>query len=185
MDRLDPRTSLLLVVDLQERLAAAIPQATIDHLIANVVILLEAARLLGVAVVASEQYPTGLGPTLGSLADRLRALGVEPIDKLTFDACAEPRIARAIADRAPRAVVLVGVETHVCVFQTARELSRRGIDVRVAADAVASRRKENWALGLTMCERAGAIAMPTEAVAFDWLGRAGTDEFRTISKLVR
>jgi nicotinamidase-related amidase len=185
MDRLDPQTSLLLVVDVQERLAAAIPQAAIDRLVANAVILLEAARLLAIPVVASEQYPKGLGATVPLIAEKLRALGVAPVEKLSFDACGEPRLATSIADREPRAVVLLGVEAHVCVFQTARTLARRGTDVRVVADAVASRREENRALGLAMCERAGAIAMPAEAVAFDWLRRAGTDEFRVISKLLR
>jgi nicotinamidase-related amidase len=185
MDRLDPATSLLLVVDTQERLAAAMPPTAMERLVANAVILLETARLLGVRVLASEQYPKGLGTTVAPIADELRALGVAPIDKLTFDACAEPRIGRAIVDRAPRSLVLLGMEAHVCIFQTARELVRRGLDVRVVADAVTSRREENRVLGLALCERAGAIVMPAEAVAFDWLGRAGTDEFKAASKLLR
>ncbi len=185
MDRLDPTTSLLLVVDVQERLVAAMPPTTIDRLIANAVILLETARLLGIQVIASEQYPKGLRATVAPIREKLRALGVTPVDKLSFDASGEPRIARAVAERGPRAVVLLGVEAHVCVFQTARELAKRGSDVRVVADAVASRCEENRTLGLALCERAGAIAMPTEAVAFDWLAKAGTEEFRAVSKLVR
>jgi nicotinamidase-related amidase len=77
------------------------------------------------------------------------------------------------------------METHICVFQTARELARRGIAVHVVADAVVSRREENRALGLGLCERAGALVTPTETVVFDWLGRAGSDAFKAISKLVR
>jgi nicotinamidase-related amidase len=185
MDRLDPRTSVLLVVDVQERLFSAMPPASAERVVRNTGMLLEAARLLGVAVLASEQYPKGLGPTVAPIAEKLRALGVEAADKLTFGACGDPRIADGIARHAPRAVVLVGMEAHVCVFQTARELAHRGVDVRVVSDAVASRTEENRLLGVALCERAGAIAMPTESVAFDWLGRAGTDEFRAISKLVR
>src|SRR5579859_5117944 len=185
MNRLDPKASVLLLVDVQERLASAMPQAAMDRLVANALVLLEGARLLGVPVVASEQYPKGLGPTVPALADKLRAMGVEPVDKLTFDALGEPRIARAVAERAPRAVVVAGMETHICVFQTARELARRGFDVHVAADAVASRREENRALGLGLCERAGVYATPTETVVFDWLGAAGSDAFKAISKLVR
>ena len=161
------------------------PPAAMERLVANAVILLETARLLGVRVLASEQYPKGLGATVAPIADELRALGVAPVDKLTFDVCAEPRIARVIADHPPQAAVLLGMEAHVCVFQTARELVRRGIDVRVVADAVASRREENRILGLALCERAGAIVMPAEAVAFDWLGKAGTEEFKAASKLLR
>jgi nicotinamidase-related amidase len=185
MRRLEPKSSLLLVVDVQERLAAAMPQPTMDQLVANAVLLLEAARLLEVPVVASEQYPKGLGPTVVALASRLQAANVQPIDKLTFDAADEPRIAQAIARHSPRSVIVVGMETHVCVFQTVRELSRRGYAVYVVADAVASRREENRALGLSLCERAGAIAVPAETVVFDWLRVAGTDEFKALSRLLR
>ena len=185
MDRLEPRTSLLLVVDVQERLMAAIPPAAAERAVKNTRMLLAAAQRLGVAVLASEQNPKGLGPTVAPLAEMLRAIGVEPADKLTFDACGDPHIADGIARHAPRAVVIAGVEAHVCVFQTVRELAHRGLDVRVVADAVASRTEDNRLLGLALCARAGAIPMPAESVVFDWLGRAGTDEFRAVSKLVK
>jgi nicotinamidase-related amidase len=185
MDRLDPNASLLLVIDVQDRLASAMPQAAMERLVASTLVLLESAQLLGVSVLASEQYPKGLGATIGPLADKLRDLGVEPTSKMTFDALAEPRLAKAVTERAPRSIILAGMETHICVYQTARELARRGFEVHVAADAVASRREENRALGLALCERAGAFATPVETIVFDWLGRAGSDEFRAISKLLR
>ena len=185
MQRLDPASSLLLVVDVQERLAAAMQAAAMERLTASALLLLESARILGVPVVASEQYPKGLGPTVPALAEKLRAAGVAPIDKMTFDACAEPRVARELAARGPRSVVVAGMEAHISVFQTARELARRGFQVHVVADAVASRREENRALGLSLCERAGAVVTPAETVVFDWLGRAGTDAFKAIAKLVR
>jgi nicotinamidase-related amidase len=185
MERLQPESSLLLVVDVQERLAAAMPPPAMERLVANAGLLLEAARVLRIPVVASEQYPKGLGPTVATLAERLRGLAVQPVDKLTFDAVDEPRIADAIGRHMPRAVIVVGMETHVCVFQTVRELARRGYAVYVVADAVASRREEHRALGLSLCERAGAVALPAESVVFDWLRVAGTDEFKTLSRLLR
>jgi nicotinamidase-related amidase len=185
MVRLDPQSSVLLVVDVQERLAAAMPKAAMDRLVVGARLLLESARLLGVPVVATEQYPRGLGPTVAPVAESLRAVGAEPIEKMTFDACGEPRVIRAITARSPRAVVLAGMETHICVFQTARELARRGMDVHVVADAVASRHEENRVLGLALCERAGAVVAPAETVVFDWVERAGTDTFKAISRLVR
>jgi nicotinamidase-related amidase len=185
MHRLDPRSSVLLVVDVQERLASAMPPPAVERLVASTLLLLEGARLLGVPVLASEQYPKGLGPTIPALGEKLRAMGVAPVDKITFDACEEPRIARQLASLSARSVVVAGMETHICVFQTARELARRGHQVHVVADAVASRREENRALGLSLCERAGALVMPAETVVFDWLGRAGTEQFKAISKLVR
>jgi nicotinamidase-related amidase len=184
MDRLEPANSLVLLVDVQERLTAAMPAPSIERLVVNAGLVLEAARLLGVPAMASEQYPKGLGPTIAPLAAKLEALGTAPIDKLTFDACSEPRIAAAIADRSPRAVIIAGVETHVCVFQTVRALARRGLVVHVLADAVASRTEENRRIGLELCARAGAFVTSAEAVVFDWLERAGSDTFRAVSKLV-
>jgi nicotinamidase-related amidase len=147
--------------------------------------LLDAASHLGVRVLASEQYPRGLGHTVAPLVEKLAAMGVAPIAKTTFDACGDPGIARALAAMAPRAVVVVGMETHVCVFQTVRELARRGYEVHVAIDAVASRTEENRAAGIALCERAGAVPTTTETVVFDWLERAGTEAFKAVSKLVK
>ena len=181
--RLEPSSSLLLVVDVQEKLAAAMPQETLARLVQNTCILLEAARLLGVRVVATEQYPKGLGKTLAPIADKLPH---SPVEKLDFSALDEPRVAHAINSPArPRAVVVVGMESHVCVFQSARDLATRGYATYVVEDAVASRREENRLAGLTLAERAGAIRTVTETVAFDWLRRAEGDAFKTISKLVR
>ena len=185
MERLDPNSTVILVVDVQEKLAAAMPEETFGTMLKNTGILLDTAKALGVPVLASEQYPKGLGPTVPAISEKLAALGVAPLAKTTFDACSDLSIARALSDLAPRAVVVVGMESHVCVFQTARELVKRGYATHVVADAVSSRREENRQVGLSLCERAGAIITVTETVAFDLLGEAGTDAFRTVSKLVR
>ncbi len=182
MERPVPDATAILVVDVQERLAAAMPKETLERLVANVGILLEAAKTLGVRVIASEQYPKGLGPTLPAIAEKLPS---PPLAKMTFDACSDLAIARALESLAPRTVIVAGMEAHVCVFQTARELVKRGHRTVVLADAVSSRREENRVLGLSLCEKAGATIAPTETVLFDLLERAGTDAFKTISKLVR
>jgi nicotinamidase-related amidase len=185
MERLSPSSSVLVVVDVQERLAAAMPKDALDRLVANAGILIEAARVLGVPVLATEQYPKGLGPTVAPVRERLAAMGVTPIEKLAFDACGEPRFMRALSSTAARAAVVVGMEAHVCVFQTARELVRRGLTTFVVPDAVASRREENRAAGVALAERAGAYVAPAETIVFDWLERAGTEAFKVVSKLVR
>jgi nicotinamidase-related amidase len=185
MDRLEPSSSLLLVVDVQERLAAAMPGEALERLVKNTSLLLEAAGCVGARILASEQYPKGLGPTLPAIAQILDRLGAPRLEKLDFDAASAPSISAEIGRMAPRSVVVVGMETHVCVFQTARELVRRGHVVHVVADAVASRTEDNRRAGLALAERAGAIPTVAEAVAFDWVGRAGTDAFRAVSKLVR
>ena len=143
------------------------------------------AKALGVKVVVSEQYPKGLGATIPALASKLGELGVTPLPKMTFDACSDLALSRALTDTGARAVVVVGMESHVCVFQTARELVKRGYSTHVVADADTSRREENRVLGLSLCERAGAVITSTETVAFDLLEVAGTDAFKTVSKLVR
>lgn len=185
MDRLRPGSTVVVLIDVQERLAAAMPGASLDRLVANAGILLEAARVTGTPVLATEQYPKGLGATLEPLASKLAALGVRPIEKLDFDACGNARFCAALGGIAPRAAVLLGMEAHVCVFQTARELVRRGLATYVVADAVASRREENRLAGLALAEHAGAVPTVTEAVAFDLVERAGTDAFKAVSKLVR
>jgi nicotinamidase-related amidase len=185
VNRLSPGTTALLVVDVQERLVAAMREGRMEVLVRNAGILLDAASHLGVRVFATEQYPKGLGPTVAPLATKLHALGVAPVAKMTFDACGDVGISRPLAALSPRAVVVVGMETHVCVFQTVRELVRRGYDVHVPVDAVASRTEENRAAGISLCEKAGALATTTETVVFDWLERAGTDAFKAVSKLVK
>jgi nicotinamidase-related amidase len=185
MERLDPKTSLVFVIDIQERLCAAIPGDAVMRVQKNAGVLLEASRLLGVRAMASEQYPKGLGPTVEPLRACLDELHAPRFEKLSFGALGELTIARAIAEAAPRDVVVVGMETHICVFQTVRELTQRGIRAHVVADAVASRTDERRTVGLSLCERAGAFLTTTETVLFDWLGQAGTDEFRAISKLIR
>jgi nicotinamidase-related amidase len=185
MRALERQSSLVLVVDVQERLLAAMPADAAGQLLKNTLILLEAARLLGISVVATEQYPKGLGKTVTPIANALASHGVVPIDKLVFDACGDPEFDAAVTELGPRSVVMTGVEAHICVFQTGRELANRGVDVRIAGDAVASRDDQKRERGLALCERAGAIVMPTESVVFDWVRRAGSDEFRAISKLFR
>lgn len=185
LERLDPRRSLLLVVDVQERLSAAMPEDAMARLLSNAGILLEAAKILGAPVLATEQYRKGLGPTVAPLLERLTAMGVAPIEKMSFDALGEPRAAVALGQLDPANVIVLGMESHVCVFQTVRELRRRRIRTVVVSDAVTSRTEENRKAGLALSERCGAIPMPTESIVFDWLERAGTDTFKAVSKLVR
>ncbi len=185
MKRLVPSKSVLLVVDVQERLAPAMPKDALDRLVKNAQLLLDAAGELGVRVVVSEQYPKGLGPTIAPIADRLKNKGIVAIEKMAFDAIGEPRVLAEIEKGSPESVVVVGMEAHVCVFQTVRSLVAHGFATYVVSDAVSSRTEENRALGLRLCERAGGIVTPAETVVFDWLERAGTPEFKTVSRLLK
>lgn len=185
MKRLIPAQTLIVVVDVQERLAAAMPPAQMTELTRGTTILLEAARLLGAPVIATEQYKKGLGPTVPAVDEKLTALGAPRIEKTDFSACDVPAFRERLEAIAPGAAVVVGMETHVCVFQTVRQLVARGLEVYVPIDAVASRREDHRVTGLSLCERAGAAATTTETVVFDWLARAGSEEFKALSKLIR
>jgi nicotinamidase-related amidase len=178
--RLGRARAALLVVDVQERLAAAMPADVIARVVTNATILIEAAQRLGVPIVVSQQYPKGLGPTVAAIEAALaRTPGaVTRFDKLEFSA-------GELAPRGRDQWIVCGMETHVCVYQTARGLVQRGDAVHVVADAACSRTKQSWQIGLGLCERAGAIVTTTEACVFDLLERAGSEDFKALSKLVK
>jgi nicotinamidase-related amidase len=179
----------LLVVDIQERLLPAMPQDALAAVLRNTHLLIQAADRLGLPIVVSQQYPRGLGATTQPIEDALAQVGdpgrVHRFDKLEFSAAAAPAFA-ALAPRLGRDQWIVcGMETHVCVYQTARDLAARGWAAHVCADAVCSRTARNYELGLGLLARTGAIVTSTEACVFDLLGRAGSDEFRALSKVIK
>ncbi len=189
MRRLDPRECAVLVIDVQERLVAAMPAAQVTELTRAATVLVDAAIRLGARVLATEQYPAGLGATLAPVAAELARAGVTPIAKVEFSACDNLDFERALAgvlrEQRTRAAIVVGMEAHVCVFQTVRDLSARGLEVFVPLDGVASRRDDHRAAGIELCRAAGATITTMETVVFDWLGRAGTDAFKHLSKRLR
>lgn len=175
----------LLVVDIQERLVPAMPEAVAAAVIKHSQILIEAAARLGIPVVVSQQYPKGLGSTVAALEPTLAAARPHRFDKTEFSAASTPEFS-ALAPKLGRDQwIVAGMETHVCVYQTARDLVGRGYQVHVPIDAVSSRTKANWRVGLDLIERAGAIPTSTEVCVFDLLGRAGTDDFKALSKLIK
>jgi len=176
----------LLVVDIQERLAPAMPEAVLAQLVKNTRILIETARRLGLPIVVSQQYPKGLGGTIAPIEEALAgAPHLHRFDKLEFSA-ADCAAFAALAPALGRDQWIVcGMETHVCVYQTVRGLVARGYAAHVAADAVSSRTKANWRVGLGLIDRAGGVATSTEATVFDLMHVAGTDDFKALSKLVK
>jgi nicotinamidase-related amidase len=185
VERTKPSTTAIIVVDVQEKLAPAMPSESLASVERAGRILLGAASELGAPVLATEQYPKGLGPTIPSLREPLEHANASVVDKLTFSACAEPQFVQAFKDTAADAAIVIGMETHICVFQTVRDLVARGIQVDVPLDGVASRRIDHRDVGLDLCRKAGATITTAETVLFDWLVQAGTDTFRKLSKLVR
>lgn len=185
LDRLDPLRSAVVVVDVQEKLAPAMTAEALSSVVRAATILVEAARVTGAHVLATEQYPKGLGPTIPDVASLLATAGTAPIEKVAFSALGEPAFFRALRRLGVRDVVVLGMETHICVFQTARDLRALGYGVHVPFDGVASRRDDHRDVGLDLCRGVGASVTTAETIAFDWLRRAGTDAFKVVSKLVR
>jgi len=179
---LDRADALLMVIDVQEKLSAAMPKAALAELERNAAVLIRAARRLEIPVIATEQYPKGLGPTVASLRELLPQ---EPMSKMEFSCGASKPIARHVLGSGRKQVVVVGMEAHVCVFQTVRDLLRGGFSVFVAQDAVVSRSEANRGVGLRLCEKAGATLTSTETILFDLLGVAGTPEFKELTALIK
>jgi nicotinamidase-related amidase len=178
-ERLTAQHGALLVVDMQEKLLAAMQDR--ELVVANVVRLIRGAKEMEIPAWGSEQYPRGLGPTVPAIAELIP----ERPTKLTFQCCAVPQLLEQFYGRHIRHVTVVGVEAHVCVSQTALELLDLGFRVQVPADAVASRNRFDWEFALRRLEDAGVIISTTEAVLFEWLETADRPEFKTISEMVK
>lgn len=177
--RLTARHGALLVIDLQEKLLAAMKDSALVE--ANAARLVRAAQTLGVPVFATEQYPRGLGPTVPSLA----ALLPNRPSKMAFSCCVVPDLIEGLHGRGVRHVALTGLETHVCVLQTAIDLIGMGFAVAVPADAVASRTAIDHEFALRRLELAGAVVSTTEALMFEWTESADSPHFPAIRSLVK
>lgn len=153
------------------------------EIIARAETLLKAAVVLGIPVAVTEQYPKGLGRTDSRLAPALEHASF--FEKTSFSALGDDEFSGFLEKTGPRHVGLLGIETHVCVAQTALDLKVRGYEVSVAADAVSSRRAIDKNLALHRMTDAGVIVTTAEALIFEWLERAGTPEFKEILQIVK
>jgi nicotinamidase-related amidase len=171
--------SALLVVDMQGKLLPFIPGS--GKLIWNIRRLIEGAKILGVPVAATEQYPQGLGPTTPELSQHLGEIPA----KLAFSCGECGEIFTGWRDRGIWKILVCGIETHVCVGQTVHDLLGEGFRVYVAADAVGARGQIDHDVALRRMDSSGATLTTTEAALFEWCGRAGSPEFKQISQLVK
>lgn len=180
---LSPDRSALLVIDFQDRLFSAMPEERRSAAATATANLAFAARSLDVPVMVTEQYPKGLGGTLGVISEELK--GVTPVEKTEFSVCGVQAAASALERLQDRSIIVCGMETHVCIYQSVRDLVARGFDVHVAHDAVLSRTDDNRRVGLELCREAGAHISGSETVVFDWLKQAGGDVFKAYSRRIR
>jgi nicotinamidase-related amidase len=182
--RLDRERAILLIIDVQERLMPVIDERATVEL--NIERLVRGAHVLGIPALVTEQYVKGLGPTVEPIRRALEeTMGYHPIEKDCFSAHGSSDFATRLGSSGRTQVLLCGVETHVCVFQTASDLLAAGYEVSLAADAVSSRTSRNREIAIRRLTTDGVGLTSTEMALFELCKRSGTEEFRAISRLVR
>jgi nicotinamidase-related amidase len=179
---LRPETTFLLVIDVQPSLMAAVAGGEI--VAANCGQVMEAARILGVPTVVTVQNRDKLGEPVAQVAERIPA-GATALNKMTFSCMGDEAIHQTVRALGRRQALICGLETHVCVCQTALDLLASGAQVHVAADAVSSRLEANRLAALDRMRSAGVVISTVEMAIYEMLERAGTDPFRQILRLVR
>lgn len=178
---LNPNDTILVIIDIQDRLAAAMKVR--DEIIKNSQHLIELSKLFNIPIVLTEQYPKGLGTTVQEIKEAL--IDYRPIEKLAFSCCREPKFLEEVKKLGKKSIILTGMETHICVLQTCLDLLKEGYHVHVVQDAVCSREKKNWKAGIEFMRDAGAVITCTETVLFQVLKLAGTEEFKAIAKRIK
>jgi nicotinamidase-related amidase len=179
--KLDRSRAALAVIDVQEAFRPAV--LDFDRVAHNVAVLVQGAQTLGLPILVTEQYPSGLGETVPEVAEFLEE--VPRIEKVCFSAAEANGFNSELTGRRRDQILLCGIEAHVCVNQTAEDLIAGGREVHVAQDAVSSRTAENRDLGLHKMEHAGAVLTSVETALFELLRQAGTPEFKDIQRLVK
>lgn len=180
----DATQSRLLIIDEQEKLLGAMPDKPRQQVLKNTAILLQAAQTLAVPVVRSEQYPRGLGSTDHDIESQLPADTLK-VEKTVFSCCGLTEVAELSHQQVLPQWVLVGIETHICVLQTALQLKDAGQQVFVVADGCCSRQKANHKNALQRLAQAGIVISNTESVLFEWLRDAKHTDFKSLSKLIQ
>lgn len=178
--KIEADKAVLMIIDLQEKLLKAMKDK--DKVIKNTNLLLATSHEAGIPVIVTEQYPRGLGSTVDEIKNNLHEY--EYMEKTSFSAWVD-EMKQIMNKLGRKTVILTGSETHVCVFQTARDLVESGYDVHLVKDAVCSRFDENYENGIDLMKEAGAVITNAETVVFDILQKAGTPQFKVISPLLK
>ncbi|NOQ42272.1 MAG: isochorismatase family protein [Desulfuromusa sp.] len=179
---LDAEKAILVVIDVQEKLVPAMNQDLYRQLLLHANLLIEGFKALDLPIIATEQYSKGLGHTVTELNGATEQYCIE---KMAFSCCGEESFIAALEKSGAKQVLIAGMESHVCVFQTVLDLLDRGYIVHLVSDAVSSRFKSDYDNAISTAARAGAVITTTETALFQLVKVAGTDGFKAISKLVR
>ena len=173
--------TVLIIVDVQGKLAQLMYKK--DRLFENLQKIIRGMQVLEVPIIHMEQYPEGLGPTVPEVADLLT--DVESISKISFSCCGNERFQESLKATGRRQVVIAGIETHICVYQTTMDLLQAGYEVQVVSDAVSSRTKKNRDIALVKLKDAGALLTSTEMALFELIKIASGDKFKELIKIVK
>ena len=173
--------ALLVIIDIQTKLLNVIFEK--ERLVSACRKLIQAARLLEVPMVMTEQYPKGMGPTDAQILEVLDDVGI--IEKVSFSCCGAGDFNQKIAGFQRKQIVVIGIEAHVCVLQTVHDLLHTGYFVYVPYDAVSSRKQSDYTNALDRIRQTGAVIGSVESAIFELLEKAGTPVFKDISKIIK
>lgn len=178
---LDKEQTLFVLVDVQGKLAEIVHES--EKLLKNLITLIDGLQILDIPIIWLEQYPEGLGPTTEKVAQHLP--GIKPIRKMTFSACENKSFMNAIKASGRQQILVAGIETHVCVYQTSMELKELGYEVQVVADAVSSRTLANKEIGLEKMKLMGISGTSVEMVLFELMETAEGEQFKRLIKIIK
>jgi nicotinamidase-related amidase len=181
MQLLEKENTGIIIIDIQEKLMEVMGQK--QRVFDNVIRLLELSKIFGLSVLFTEQYPKWLGPTLPEIVET--SPSYDPINKMHFNCCDVEAFNEKLKSLGSKNLIVVGVETHICVFQTCVSLLERGYSIHVPQDAMSSRTDENWQVGLRLMEKAGAYITSTETIIYQIMKKAGTTEFKKMLKVIK
>lgn len=173
--------TVMVLIDVQGKLAQIMYDK--DNLFSSLKIIIQSLQIMGVPIIWMEQIPKNLGDTSKEISDCI--IDNEPIAKSSFSCCGEPGFMEVFSKIGRTQVLLVGIETHICVFQTAHDLIKKGCEVQVVSDCVSSRTKENKDIGIQRIVQSGGQVTSLEMAVFELLGQAGGDKFKQIIKLIK
>ncbi|MGE0384557.1 MAG: isochorismatase family protein [Gammaproteobacteria bacterium] len=184
MSLVNVEQSQLVIIDVQDKLGAAMPSKVINRVINNTTLLLRVAGLLNVPVVVTEQYPAGLGATIADVAATIPATAVR-LEKTSFSATGCEPFNAQVRTNTRSQVIIAGMEAHVCVLQTAVRLREAGYEPLVVEDAICSRKLENYQNALERIRQNSITIVSTESIVFEWLADKNNPQFRAVSGLLR
>ncbi len=180
---MEKEKTVLVAIDFQEAQTKIMPLEVGKILLRNMKILIAFAKRLNIPILVTEQYPKGLGRTITEIREELGE--ITPIEKVSFSCCGTRAFNERLEELKRSQIILAGIEAHICVLQTAIDLIRRNYEVHVVADAVGSRKKLDWEMGLKWMEKKGAMISTTEIIAFQLLKEAGTQDFKKLSGFLK